>query len=61
MHFLLQLVTPHAVMCFVLALICLVGFGYPGYRERETSGFLWLLWLLGGLMSLAAWLILVFS
>lgn len=61
MHFLLSLVQPHAVMCFVLMLICLVGYGFPGYRARSESGFLWLLWLIGGIMALIAWILVVFS
>ena len=63
MHILLNLIQPHAVTMFVLALICLVGFGYPGYRGRanEGGGFLWLLWLIGGIMAIVAWVILVFA
>ena len=61
MHFLLKLVEPHAVTMFVLALLCLVGYSYPGYQGRASGGFLWLLWLLGGIMALVSWFILVFS
>jgi len=46
---------------FVLALICLVGYGYPGYRGRATGGFVWLLWLIGGIMAIVAWVILIFT
>ncbi len=61
MHTLLNLVQPHAVTMFVLALICLVGYGYPGYRGRATGGFVWLLWLIGGIMAIVAWVILIFT
>jgi len=61
MHILLNLVQPHAVTMFVLALLCLVGYGFPGYIERSTGGFLWLLWLIGGIMSIVAWVILIFT
>jgi len=64
MSLLLKLVQPHAVTMFILALICLVGYGYPGYRGRSESGgggFLWLLWLIGGIMAVVAWIILVFA
>ena len=61
MHFLLQLVNPHAVLCFVLALICLLGYSVPGYQGRTEHGYYWILWLLGGVMALVAWVILVFS
>jgi len=61
MHLLLALVQPHAVTMFVLALICLCGYGYPGYKARSESGFLWLLWLIGGILALVAWVLLVFS
>jgi hypothetical protein len=61
MHTLLNLVQPHAVTMFVLALICLLGYGYPGYRGRATGGFIWLLWLIGGIMAIVAWVILIFA
>jgi hypothetical protein len=61
MHVLLALVQPHAVTMFVLALICLIGYGYPGYQGRATGGFLWLLWLIGGIMAIVAWVILIFA
>jgi hypothetical protein len=61
MHFLLALVQPHAVTMFVLMLVCLLGYGYPGYKERGAGGFYWLLWLIGGIMALVAWVILVFA
>jgi hypothetical protein len=61
MAFISHLIQPHAVIMFILALICLAGYGYPGYQARATSGFLWLLWLLGGIMAIVAWVILVFS
>ena len=61
MHILLNLVQPHAVTMFVLALLCLVGYGFPGYRERSTGGFFWLLWLAGGIMAVIAWIILIFT
>jgi hypothetical protein len=61
MHFLLSLIQPHTVTMFILMLICLVGYGYPGYQGRATGGFIWLLWLLGGIMALIAWILLVFA
>ncbi len=48
MHFLLALLQPHAV-------------GFPGYKERSTVGFFWLIWLLIGILALVSWVILVFS
>ena len=61
MHTLLTIVSPHAVTMFILMLVCLFGYGYPGYQNRETGGFFWILWFLGGVMALVAWIILVFS
>ncbi len=61
MHFLLKLIEPHTATMFVLALVCLVGYGFPGYRERATGGFIWLLWLAGGIMAIVAWLVLLFG
>jgi hypothetical protein len=60
MHFLLNLIQPHAVAMFVLALICLVGYGYPGYVNRDAAGVAWLLWLIGGILAVVAWVLLVF-
>jgi hypothetical protein len=61
MHTLLSLVQPHAVTMFVLMLICFFGYGYPGYKGRAEGGFFWLLWLIGGIMALVAWVIIIFS
>lgn len=61
MNFIHNCIQPHAVEMFVLMLVCLVGYGVPGYRDRGTGGFIWLLWLLAGIMALVAWVILVFS
>ena len=56
MHFLMNCVHPDAVMMLVLALICLIGFGYPGYRGSVG---LWILWLFAGILALVAGVILV--
>lgn len=56
----MRLVQPEAVTMFVLALICLVGYGYPGYRNRDADGIAWLLWLIGGILAVVAWVNLVF-
>lgn len=60
MHFLLNLIRPDAVTMFVLALICLFGYGYPGYRTN-ASEFFWLLWLIGGVIAAIAWIVLMFT
>ena len=51
-EFLNHILTPDFALVFVAMLICLVGYGVPGYQARATSGFAWLLWLLGGLLCL---------
>lgn len=61
MNFIHNCIQPDAVTMFVLTLVCLVGYGVPGYRDRGAGGFIWLLWLLAGVMALVAWVILVFS
>lgn len=61
MNFIHNCIQPMAVLMYVSALICLVGYGYPGYRNRESEGLVWLLWLLGGIMAIVAWVVLVFS
>lgn len=55
MHFFDNVLTARAALVFVAALICLVGYGYPGYQERKTGGFYWLLWLLAGMVSIFVW------
>jgi hypothetical protein len=50
--FLHNILTPDFALVFVAMLICLVGYGFPGWKERATSGFVWLLWLLGALLCL---------
>jgi phosphotransferase system glucose/maltose/N-acetylglucosamine-specific IIC component len=61
MHFLLRLIDPHVVTMFVLALICFFGYGYLEYQGRAEHGFLWLIWLVGGILSIVAWFALLFS
>lgn len=61
MNFIHSIIQPHAVEMFVLALVCLCGFGLPGYRDRTNAGFLWLLWLIGGILAVVAWVVLVIS
>jgi hypothetical protein len=61
MTFIHNCIQPDAVTMFVLALLCLVGYGYPGYQGRATGGFIWLLWLIGGILAIVAWVILVIS
>lgn len=61
MSFVLKLVQPHAVEMYVLACICLIGFGYPAYRNRDDAGVAWLLWLIGGIMAVVAWVLLIAS
>ena len=50
--FINNILNPHFALVFVGMLICLFGYGYPGYQNRETGGFFWLLWFLGGVLCL---------
>lgn len=61
MHFILALLNPHAVLMLFVAVVCLLGFGLPGYQGRATGGFVWLIWLIIGILALVSWVILVFS
>lgn len=61
MAFLQHLIQPLAVLLFIGMLICFVGYGYPGYQGRSASGFVWLLWLIAGVMAVVAWVVLVFG
>lgn len=61
MEFILKVIQPTAAAMFVFTLICLVGYGYPAIRNRGEGGdVVWLLWLLGGIMTFVAWVRLVF-
>ena len=61
MHFLLNCLQPHAIMMLFIAVISLFGYGFPGYRDRSSSGFFWLIWLITGILALVAWVMLVAS
>lgn len=61
MQFLLRCLQPNAVLMLFVAASCLLGYAYPGYRDRANAGLLWLLWLFIGVLAAIAWLILVAS
>jgi len=61
MHFLQNCLEPAAVMMLFVAVISLVGYGFPGYRGRDTLGFVWLIWLILGILALVSWVIIVAS
>jgi NADH:ubiquinone oxidoreductase subunit 6 (subunit J) len=61
MTFLHNCIQPNAVMMLFVFLVCLLGYGYPGYQGRATSGFVWLFWLACGVLALVAWILLVIS
>jgi hypothetical protein len=43
MSFLMNCLKPDAVMMLFVAVISLVGYGFPGYRGRASDGFFWLI------------------
>lgn len=50
-----NILTAHFALVFVATFICLLGFGYPGYRGRAEggfAGFAWFLWLIAGIICL---------
>jgi len=61
MHFLLNCLQPHAVLMLFVAIMCLVGYGFPGYRNRGVDGFFWLIWLIVGILAIVSWVLLVAS
>lgn len=61
MHFLQNCLQPNAVLMLFVAVISLLGYGYPGYQGRNTGGLFWLIWLVVGILSLVSWVILVAS
>lgn len=61
MHFLQNCLQPDAVLMLFVFVISLFGYGYPGYRERSTVGFFFLIWLIIGILALVSWVILVAS
>jgi NADH:ubiquinone oxidoreductase subunit 6 (subunit J) len=61
MSFLTNCLKPDAVMMLFVAVISLVGYGFPGYRGRVNGGFIWLIWLIVGILALVSWIILVIT
>jgi hypothetical protein len=47
-------------MLFV-AVISLLGYGFPGYQGRVNGGWVWLIWLILGILAIVSWVILVAS
>lgn len=61
MHFLQSCLKPDAVLMLFIAAVCLVGYGVPGWQERQSRGYFWLLFLFIGVLAAIAWLFLVAS
>lgn len=59
MNFLQHCLQPDAVTMLFIAVICLAGYGYPGYKAN--NGLIWLLWLVIGILALVAWVLLVIA
>lgn len=55
MSFIMNCLKPDAVMMLFIAVICLAGYGYPGYKAN--NGLLWLIWLIVGILALVAWVL----
>ncbi len=54
MDFLHRLIQPDAVLMLFVAVLCLLGYGLPGYQARATGGFVFVVWLLIGILALVA-------
>jgi hypothetical protein len=52
---------PSAILMLFIAAVCLAGYGYEGYRNRTRSGFLWIVFVVVGILAIIEWIILVFS
>ncbi len=50
--FLSNILTANFALVFVAMLICVLGYGYPGYQARTGGSFAWLLWFLAGVVCL---------
>lgn len=61
LHFLNACIQPNAVLMLFVAVVCLIGFGLPGFHARSTGGFFWLLYLFVGILAIISWVLLVFS
>jgi len=59
MQFLMNCIDPSAVTMLFIAVVCLIGYGFPGYQAR--NGYLWLLWLFIGILAAIAWVFIVGS
>jgi hypothetical protein len=61
MSFIMNCLKPDAVTMLFIAVISLVGYGFPGYRGRSEGGSYWLIWLIVGILALVSWVMLVAS
>lgn len=61
MHFLQNCLRPDAVLMLFVAIISLLGYGFPGYKGRENTGFYWLIWLILGILAIVSWVTIVAS
>ena len=57
--FLHNCIQPNAVTMFVLAIICLFGYGYSGFKAGGSL--VYVLFLFGGVVAAIAWALLVFA
>jgi hypothetical protein len=56
--------SPFAILMLFVAAVCFAGYGYEGYRgyrARKQSGFLWVVFVVVGILAIIEWLILVFT
>ena len=52
--------SPFAILMLFVAAVCFAGYGYEGYRARKQSGFLWVVFVVVGILAIIEWFILVF-
>ncbi len=50
---------PLAILMLFVAAVCFAGYGYEGYRSKR--GFLWVVFVVVGILAIIEWIILVFT
>jgi hypothetical protein len=60
-HFINNLRQPFSIILLFIIGACLLGYGYPAYRDRNTThGWAWLYWVILFILAIVEEFILVF-
>lgn len=60
-HIIHNLLQPFSIILLFIIGTCLIAYGYPAYRDRNTAyGYAWIYWLLLVLLAIVEEFILIF-